>query len=82
MEDALSSLWNNLSISEQENTTIDINSSKLFAPSNALIGRLAMKKYVSTLELEKGLRIIWEVTGAMDMTQLGANLFMFEFKER
>lgn len=40
-----------------------------------------MKKHVNTFDLEKGLRVIWDVFSAMDVTQLGDNLFMFEFQD-
>lgn len=81
MEDALTSLWENLSLTDTENATIKIDSTKLLAPSNALIGRLAMKKHVTTLDLEKSLRIMWEVPASLDVTLLNENLFMFEFKD-
>lgn len=81
MEDALASLWSNLSLFENEAATINIDPSKLSTPSNALIGRLAMRKHVSDFDLKKGLPNIWDVNTAMDITQLGENLFMFEFKD-
>lgn len=40
-----------------------------------------MKKHVSAYDLEKGLRIMWEVPNSMEVTQLSENLFKFDFKE-
>lgn len=81
MEDTLTSLWENLSLTEIENATINIDYTKLLAPSNALIGRLAMKKHVTTFDLEKGLRSMWEVPASMEVTLLNEYLFMFELKD-
>lgn len=81
MEDVLSTLWDNLSLIENEATTININPKKLSSPTNALIGRLAMRKFVSIFDIEKGLRNIWDMTTSMEINQLGDNLFMFEFKD-
>lgn len=67
MEGALTTLWENLSLTENESDTINIDSTKLLAPSNALIGRLAMKKHITTLDLEKGLRSMWEVPTTMEV---------------
>lgn len=38
-----------------------------------------MKSFISTSELEKGLRSILDVTSAMETTLIGKNLFMFIF---
>lgn len=81
MEDMLTNLWNNLSLSENEATTIFIDLEKLSAPINALAGKLAMKKNISIFEIEKSLRVIWNVANRMEATLLGENLFMFSFHE-
>lgn len=69
-DESLATLWENLSLTERENTTINIDSKTLLFPSNALIGRLAMKKHVIAFELEKWLRIMWEVPAALKVTLL------------
>lgn len=38
-----------------------------------------MKKHISVSEVEKSLRIIWDVANAMEVTLLGDNMFMFTF---
>lgn len=81
MEDTLTTLWENLSLIKNESTTINIDPKKLLAPSNALIGRLAMKKHVTSFKHEKGLRSMWEVPSAMDVTLLDEYLYMFAFKD-
>lgn len=58
MEETLAFLWDSLSLSESETTTLVINHSKLSTPDNAIVGRLAMRKFVSLVEIERGLKII------------------------
>lgn len=72
-------MWNNLSLTEHKISTLIIDNSKLSIPNNALVGRLAMKKYVSIFEHEKGLRSIWDIPNCMETTLLGNNLYMFTF---
>lgn len=81
MEDILADMWSGLSLSENEVSTLFIDSAKLSAPSNALVEKMAMRKNVSAPEIEKSLKIIWEVANAMEVTLLGDNLFMFTFRE-
>lgn len=81
MEDNLSALWESLSLTESESTTLVIDQSKLSTPTNALVGRLAITKFVSLFEMEKGMKIIWELTSAMETTRLGNNLFLFTFQD-
>lgn len=51
MEEALSSLWSSLSITDSESTTIIIDPSNLSIPDNALVGMLAT---IPVETLEKG----------------------------
>lgn len=81
MEDTLAIMWNNFSLSKNEASTIISDPAKLFVPHNALVGKLAMRKHVNLAEMEKGLRVIWGVANAMEVTILGENLFMFPFIE-
>lgn len=82
MEDTLASLWNSLSLTDSETTTIIIDQTKLSTPANAIVGHLAMKRFVSLFEIEKGNRSFWEVKGAMETTRLGDNIFMFVFDDK
>lgn len=80
MDELLANMLKNLS--ENEATTLFIDPSKLSAPpTNALVGRLAMKKHTTVAEVETSLRIIWEVGTSMKVTVLGDNLYMFSFKD-
>lgn len=81
MEDTLAIMWSNLSLSKNEASTIVIDPTKLSIPQNALVGKLAMRKHINLVEMEKGLRVIWGVANAMEVTTLGENLFMFSFSE-
>lgn len=82
MEDTLASLWNSLSLTDCETSNIVIDRSKLSTPANTIVGRLAMKRFVSLFEIEKGMRSFWEIKGAMETTRLGDNLFMFIFDDK
>lgn len=41
-----------------------------------------MKKHVTTFDLEKGLRSMWEIAANINVTLLNENIFMFEFKDK
>lgn len=82
MEETFSSLWNSLSLTDSESTTVIIDHSKLTTPANAIVGRLAMCKFVSLFEIEKGLKIVWELSTPMEITRLGDNTFMFAFADK
>lgn len=81
MEDILADMWSGLFLSENEASTLFIDSAKLSIPSNALVGKLAMRKNVCAVEIEKSLRVIWDVVNSMEVTLLDDNLFMFTFRE-
>lgn len=59
-----------------------IDQTKLSTPANAIVGKLAMKKFVSLFEIERGLKIIWDMNSVMETTYLGDNLFMFVFNDK
>lgn len=65
MDESLAAMWNNFSLSKNEQITVEIDSKKLSTPKNALIGKLTMKKHVSVFEVDKGLKSIWNVVNAM-----------------
>lgn len=81
IEDILATMWNSLSLTENEAVTLSISDNKLFAPKNALVGKLAMKKYVSIFEVDKGLKSMWGVVNTMETTSLGDNIFLFAFSD-
>lgn len=74
MDDFLTSMWNNLSMSKNEAITLNIDSNKLSTPKNAFVGKLAMKKHVSPFEVHKGLKSLWDVVNKMETTAHGENL--------
>lgn len=82
MEDTLPTLWNSLTLTDSETTTIVIDQSILSTPENAIVGRLAMKRFVSHFDIEKSMRSFWEIRGAMETTRLGDNIFMFVFDDK
>lgn len=82
MEEELSSLWNGLTLTESESQTVVLDTEKLITPSNALIGKLAVRKFASLYDLEKGLRMIWDVKTPLEITQIGENLYIFELVDR
>lgn len=81
MEEILSSLWNSLSITDPESTNIFVDPTKLSIPDNTLVGKLAMKKFVSLIDIEKGLKFIWELKDHFEINRLGVNTFLFSFKD-
>lgn len=82
MEETLASPWNSFSLSESETTTLIIDQTKLSIPANAIIRKLAMKKFVSLFEIERGLKTIWNVNLALETTRLSDDVFMFAFNDR
>lgn len=74
-------MWNSLSLTDSETSNL-LEHSKFSTPANAIVGRLAMKKFVSLFEIEKGMKIVWDVIGIMETTRLGDNIFMFVFTEK
>lgn len=61
MEDIIANLSNGLTLTEEEACTIKADPTKLNQPINALVGCLAIQKFASTYDLEKGLRSAWDV---------------------
>lgn len=55
MDEEFASLSNGLSLTEPEACIIKADSEKLINPINALVGRLAVRKFASVYDLEKGL---------------------------
>lgn len=53
MDDMLAAMWNSLSLVESKALALNIDKSKLTSPKFAIIGNLAMKKKVSTMDVEK-----------------------------
>lgn len=82
MEEILSSLWNSLTISDSENNTIVVDPTNLSIPENTLVGKLAMKKFVSLVDIEKGLRFFWEIKDHLEINRLGVNTFLFSFRDK
>lgn len=58
MEDVLASMWNTPSLTENESITLEIDPNILSVPKFSIIGKLAMKKHVSLLEVDKGMKSI------------------------
>lgn len=82
MEEELANLWSGLTLTDSETQTIVFETEKLIIPSNALIGKLAVRKFTSLYDLEKGLRMIWDVKTPMEITQIGENLYIIELVDR
>lgn len=61
MDDKVDILCNGLSLTEVEASLTKIEPENLISPINALVGRLAIRKFVSLYDLEKGLRSAWDV---------------------
>lgn len=80
MEDILASLWNTLSLIENEAITLELDPNILSVPNFSIIGRLAMKKHVNLLEVDKGMKSIWSVDKELETTVVGDNLYLFSFK--
>lgn len=81
MNDMLATMWNSLSLTKNEAITLEIDNNKLSVPKNALMGKLAMRKHVSTFEVDKGLKSIWEANNDLETTLIGNNLFLFAFNK-
>lgn len=77
MEEILATMWNSLSLSESESTTLTIDDLKLNTPKFTLIGKLAIKKYVSTFDVDKGLKSMWKTVNTMETTLLGKTFTCF-----
>lgn len=82
MEEELTNLWNGLTLTEDEASTIKIEPENLISPINALVHRLAVRKFVSLYDLEKGLRSAWDLKTPLEITQVGDNLYIFELVHR
>lgn len=78
MKDELSSLCKGLMLTESESQMVVFDTEKLLTPSNALIGKLAMRKFANLYDIEKGLRMIWDVKPPMEITQISENLYIIE----
>lgn len=61
MDDKVDILCNGLSLTEVEASLTKIEPENHISPINALVGRLAIRKFVSLYDLEKGLRSAWDV---------------------
>lgn len=81
MEDILASMWNSLSLSENEAITLKIDELKLSTPQFMLIGKCAIQKIVSSFEVDKNLKAMWGTTTTMETTLLGDNLYLFSFTD-
>lgn len=81
MDDILASMWNALSLSESESVTLTIDNLKLSTHNFALIGKLAMKKYISTVDVDKFLKKVWNTANSMETTCLGENIYLFSLSE-
>lgn len=82
LEDVLSSLWNSLSILDPESNNIFVDPTKLSIPDNTRVGKLAMKNFVILIDIEKGLKFIWELKDHFEINRLGVNTFLFSFKDK
>lgn len=81
MDEILPTMWKSLSLSKNESITLNINANKLSAPKHALVGKLAMKKHVSTFEVDKVLKSIWGAVNSMETTLLGDKHYLFAFSD-
>lgn len=82
MEEDLANLWNDLTLTDVETCTIKADPEKLINPINALVGRLAVRKFASLYDIEKGLRSAWDVKTPLEITQIGDNLYIFELVDK
>lgn len=82
MDEILASMWNSLSLSENEAVTLTIDEIKLSTPKFAIIGKLAMKKNISTMDVDKFLKSIWRTANIMETTLVGENLYLFSFTDQ
>lgn len=82
MEDIIDSLRKGLNFTEEKTRTIKANPSKLNQPINALVGSLAIRKFASVYDLEKGLKSAWDLKTPLEITQIGDNLYLFELLDK
>lgn len=80
IEDDLASMWNTLSLIENESITLQIDPNILSVPDHSVIGKVAMRKNVSLFDIDKGMKIIWNATQDLETTMVGDNLYLFSLK--
>lgn len=79
MEETLTLMWNNLSLSENEAITTHIDPLKLSPSKNALVAKIARKKYATLFEVDKGFKSMWNVPLDLETTVIGENLYLLSF---
>lgn len=82
MDEILASMWNSLSLIENEAVTLFFDETKLTGLKFAILGKLAMKKNVSTMDVDKFLKFIWKTTNSMETTLVGENIYLFSFRDQ
>lgn len=72
-------MWNSLSLAETEAVTLHIDDLLLNIPNLSIIGKFAMKKIISTVDVDKFLKTIWNTSNSMETTLVGENMYLFSF---
>lgn len=81
MDDMLASMWNLLPLANSEAITLTIDDSNLSLPKFSLVGKLAMKKYVNTAEVDRNLKSQWGTSSSMETNLVGENVYLFSFTD-
>lgn len=82
MDEMLASMWNSLSLSENESITLNFNEFQLIRPRIAIVGKLTMKKNASTVDVDRFLKGLWKTENTMETTLLGENLYLFSLPDQ
>lgn len=82
MDDRFMAMWNSLSLLENEVVTLNVEDANLIPPTFTFIGKLAIKKNVITLEVDKFLKGIWKSSNSMETTLVGKNTYLFSFTDQ
>lgn len=67
MDEEFTNLLNDLSLTEPEACIVKADSDKLINPINALVGRLAIRKFASIYDMEKWLHSAWDVKTPLEV---------------
>lgn len=81
MDDMLASMWNSLSLAESEAITLTIDEANLSLPKFALIGKLAMKKFIHVSEVDRNLTSHWRLPSPVETNLVGDNAYLFSFAD-
>lgn len=78
MNSELIDLWNNLSLTEEEESGVQISSDEFYKPQawipNFLIGKLLTKKLFNRLAFKNTMMSAWKVMNIVRIKELGENL--------